>query len=72
MNVQQEGVLELLTIKDDSLSCLDVDSISPYLSIGMAKRGVQTYVENSNEDIIRSIKNHLEFRDVKNKISYNK
>ena len=70
MNVQQEGVLELLTIKDEGLSCLDVDSVSPYLSIGMAKRGVQTYVENSNEDIIRSIKNQLEFRDVKNKISF--
>lgn len=69
MHVQQEGVLELLTIKDDSLSCLDVDSISPYLSIGMAKRGVHTYVENSNKDIIRSIKNQPEFRDVKNKIS---
>ena len=55
MKAHQEGVLELLTIKEEGLSCLDVDSISPDLSMGMAKRGVYTHVKNSNKEILRQI-----------------
>jgi len=69
MNVQQEGVLELLTIKDEGLSCLDVDSVSPYLSIGMAKRGVHTHVRNFDKEILRRIDKQSKLIGISNMIT---
>jgi hypothetical protein len=70
MSIQQEGVLELLSINDMNQSCLDVNSITSSLAIGMAKRGVQTYIENHNQDIIRCIMKQSKLEGVSNKISF--
>ena len=70
MHIQQEGVLELLTIHDPSLVCLDINSNSPSISIGMAKRGVHAYVQNADRDIILNIKYYAKLLKINNKISF--
>jgi len=68
MSIQQEGVLELLPIDDSGQVCLDL-SDSPSLAIGMAKRGVHTYIDSCNKDAVSRIIMLAGLESVSNRIS---
>ena len=70
MKIQQEGILELLDINGSGQLCLDVDSSTPSLAIGMVKRGVETYIYNNDRRIESNARRQLELDGVESQIFF--
>jgi len=70
MKIQQEGILELLDINGSGQLCLDVDSSTPSLAIGMVKRGVETYIYNNDRRIKSNARRQLELDGVESQIFF--
>jgi len=70
MKIQQEGILELLDINGSGQLCLDVDSSTPSLAIGMVKRGVETYIYNNDRRIESNVRRQLELDGVESQIFF--